>query len=82
MMSPLYISPTPRQAFSEADDLKRVALEVIAFSTPPGKLGPEPEPATRTLTLILTLTLTLTRTRPGTVPLTRTRTLTRTPTLP
>ena len=26
------------QAFSEADDLKRVALEVIAFSTPPGKL--------------------------------------------
>lgn len=26
------------QAFSQADDLKRVALEVIAFSTPPGKL--------------------------------------------
>ena len=32
------------QAFSEADDLKRVALEVIAFSTPPGKLDPEAEP--------------------------------------
>ena len=55
------------QAFSEADDLKRVALEVIAFSTPPGKLDPEPEPGTRTLTLILTLTLTLTLTHPGTV---------------
>lgn len=26
------------QAFSQADDLKRVALEVIAFSTPPSKL--------------------------------------------